>query len=243
MSRIINEKIAEDTQKFEYGINVELFDIDTSPTGDGNGPYYICNNITENNTLIYFNSIPYTPIDYKFEGYGMVGEGKLARPTFSISNVSRTFATLINQFNGLVGTIITRRRTRSEYLDGQPEADSAAQMPVEVYIVSKIEEYNKIAIKWQLVAPIDREDKLLPARQAWKDFCPFYYRIWKNGVFDYTNVIDCPYTGSNYFNRYGEAEGHGSNDFCGKRLSDCRLRFPTGVVPFGGFPGMSEVRL
>lgn len=33
-----------------------------------------------------------------------------------------------------------------------------------------------------------------------------------------------------------------AEDVCGKRLSSCRLRFPTGGLPFGGFPGANITR-
>jgi len=173
----------------------------------------------------------------------MSGDGRLARPTFTISNTSRTFAGLINEFDGLVGATVKRRRTKAEYLDDGADPQPTAQFPTESYTVNRLVDYNKVFIKWELVAPIDREDKKLPGRQCWKDFCPFVYRIYVDGDFNYDNVIECPYTTATYFDRDGDPTVNPDEDVCGKRLADCRLRYPAGTtVPFGGFPGMSEIR-
>lgn len=243
MAKTLNAKIASNVQKLAYGIRVELLDIDTSPVGDANGPYYICNGVTTSGQAVVFNSVTYNPLDYRFEGYEMSGEGRSSRPTIEVNNVSRTFAALVNTYDGLVGATITRRVTRSEYLDDGDDPDANAQMPTETYIINRVVEYNKYTIRWELTIPLDREDKKLPGRQAWKNFCPYIYRRWDSGTsaFNYDYVYECPYTGANYFDRDGGVVVSGAQDVCGKRLSDCRLRFST-TIPFGGFPGMADSR-
>lgn len=247
MSRTLDPQVASDIQKLSYGTHVELFDITTAPTGDTNGPYYICNNVTTSGTVVYLNGVPYNPINYKYEGYEQSGDGKLARPTFTISNVSRTFAALVNEYDGLVGAIVLRRKIKAEYLDGGVESDPTNQFPTESFEINRVVEYNKFNIKWELKAvDIDREDKKLPGRQAWKDFCPFIYRIYVDGDFNYDNVFDCPYTATvsgSYFDRNGDPTVDPAGDVCSKLLgSGCRKRFTSGTVPYGGFPGMAEVR-
>ncbi len=247
MSLTLNAKIASDVQKLAYGVDVELFDIITASTGDTNGPYYISNNVTTSGTVVKLNGVSYTPIDFRFRGYGMDTEGKFARPTFEISNALRAFAALVNEYDGLVGATVIRRKTKAEYLDDGDEADSIAQYPTATYLVSRIVEYNKFNIKWELVADIDREDKRLPGRQAWKDFCSFNYRIYVDGAFNYDNVHDCPYTATvsgSYFKRDGTATDDPGEDVCNKLLTTgCKARFTSGTIPFGGFPGMAETRL
>lgn len=43
----------------------------------------------------------------------------------------------------------------------------------------------------------------------------------------------CGYSGSNYWDAEGKSVSNKNSDVCGLRLSDCKLRFPTGNLPFG----------
>ena len=52
----------------------------------------------------------------------------------------------------------------------------------------------------------------------------------------------CPYTGSACYTKNGETTT-AANDDCGRRLSDCVLRFgQENPLPYGGFPGLARIR-
>ncbi|MFA5396238.1 MAG: phage minor tail protein L [Methanogenium sp.] len=250
MSRYTSPDIMSDAQNAGVGTIVELIELYTSSCGDTDGPYYLCNNTTTSGTIVYWGGIAYNPIEYKMTGYGMSGEGSLERPTVTIGNGARTLAALVNDYDGLVGATLKRRRTMREYLDDGAYPSNSVEMASETYLINSVKEYNKFNIVFELTAEIDREDKVIPNAKAWKNFCPFIYRSYINGAFNYDNVYECPYTTSSgtFYKRDGTSTSDPSEDVCGKRLSDCLLRFPTAsgagsIVPFGGFPGMTSLRV
>ena len=90
---------------------------------------------------------------------------------------------------------------------------------------------------------MDQEGRKLPGRQVLKDACTHIYRFPDGmGDFDYTNAT-CPYVGTDYFEATGASTNDPALDKCGKKLSDCRLRFGQhGVLPTRAFPGVARVR-
>lgn len=240
----LDDKIAHDTQQLDVGEYVVLFDLDATDIGGSVyhfTPTTITDSTTEISTSIWFNGVEYFPIDVKLEGFEITSDGQQPRPRITLSNVSLTFASLLTSYNDLVGATLTRRRTFKKYLDGEPGADPTAQFPVDVYIVERKSIHNKIQIQWELSSFLDLSGRYIPGRQVLRDTCTHRYRIYVGGSFDYTDVT-CPYVGANYFDEDGNVEVNPSNDKCGRRLSDCNLRFPleTDELPTRAFPGVSR---
>jgi lambda family phage minor tail protein L len=53
--------------------------------------------------------------------------------------------------------------------------------------------------------------------------------------------ISCPYQGASYFNDAGDITEEPSEDSCGRRLRDCKLRFGSvSPLPFDGFPNIKR---
>lgn len=114
--------------------------------------------------------------------------------------------------------------------------------PTEVYTVERKSAHNRTFVEWQLNAALDQEGKMLPGRQVLRDTCMQRYRTWNGTSFDYSKAT-CPYTGTGYFKADGTATT-AALDSCGKKLSDCRLRFgQNGQLPTRKFPGVSRLRV
>jgi len=71
---------------------------------------------------------------------------------------------------------------------------------------------------------LDLLNLALPRRQV-LEHCPWQYR-----------GSECGYKGKKYFD-VNDNSTTAANDQCGKRYTSCALRFTSGNLPFGGFPG------
>lgn len=235
-----NEKIKSDIQKLDIGSElVELFSLDATILG---GEVYYFTPQTENNSAIVFNGITYLPLPVEITGMEITGDGRLPRPRLKVANVGLTFVGLINYCNDAIGCKVTRTRTFRKYIDGHSGADSNAKFPADVFYIEQKISQNKFQIEWELVSPIDIGNKKIPRGQV-LNTCSHFYRMYVDGLFDYTHAT-CPYAGSSYFKSDGTITiTTASNDNCGKRLSDCELRYPlkTDQLPFKGFPGIGMV--
>lgn len=232
----INTTIKQNIQKLQPGALITLFDLDTRPIG-GSDVYYFTK-ATEDNAVITFNGVVYAPIPLEVDGFEWKGEGTLPMPTISVSNVLLTFLGDIIQLNDLVGAKLTRRRTFSKYLDGNTEANPAAQFPVDIFYVERKAKQDKNTITWELCSVLDLGRKRFPARHILQT-CTHKYRRYLDGAFV---AGTCPYAGSGYFDRQGVATTI-DGDLCGKKLFDCRLRYTSknDTLPFRGFPGVGKL--
>jgi len=228
----LNSKIASDVQKSDLGKVVSMYEIDVDST------IYRFVNSTDDGSSIIFNSNTYVPIDIKTSGMGSSNNGRSNNPTFQISNVEKTLQSVVDGNNYLLGCTLTLRRTLYKYLDGQAGADTNAIFPLEVHIFNQMKTKNKNLISWALTPYVSLEKIQLPKRIFVRDYCPFTYRYYTGSAFDYTGV-SCPYTDTNYFDKSGNPCS-AADDNCGRRLTDCRLRYPndTDELVFGGFQGI-----
>lgn len=221
------------------GEQVFLFRIDT--TSVGGQVYYMAQAATVDGG-VYFGGVYYTPVDLDFSGYELNGQGSLPTPTIKLSNTNEVIQGLVNAFgDDLIGCKVQRVRTYARHLDGAPEADPGAYYGPDTFEIEQKVSENPIYIEWKLSAAIDQQGRMIPGRQALRDTCTARYRTFRNGTFDYVKAT-CPYTDGPCFNRKGEAVS-ADKDVCGRRLSDCELRFGKDKpLPYWGFPGMARVR-
>ncbi len=236
--------IEADVQSAAPGARVELFDVDLTPLG-GEVLHFA------NGTMPGANPGEYQPVRWRgntympapFQASGFETNGRSALPTPSLRiGSSRELAALLRQYGDCVGMKVTRWRTFSKYLDGQPQADPNAHFAPDVFLISRKVSQNKVSTEWELAAEMDQQGKKLPARLILRDACTWAYRLWdaEAVAFDYTSAL-CPYTGTAYFDRSGQACAAAA-DNCGKRLSDCVLRFGSSPLPTSAFPGVSHTR-
>jgi len=189
---------------------------------------------------VVFGGLPYLPMPIRVEGFERTGQGSQPRPRLYVPNVEGTAAALAIAYGDLLGAKITRRRTFEAFLDRMRTADATAAM-IDVFYVDRKVSQDPDWVIWELATVLDVEGRMLPRRQVLKNVCPYTYRRWTGSGF---TAGTCPYAGGNFFKRDGTVTVFASEDVCGRRLSDCKLRFGTNAeLPFGGFPGVGTVRL
>lgn len=159
----------------------------------------------------------------------------------SISNNSTDNHTL-SQYNNL---IINTSDPESYFQD-------------DIYFIDKKTSENKLLVEFELAPAWDVEGIKLPKREIIQNTCLWVYR----------GTDGCSYSDSRYFDKNDEPTSDSSQDFCGKRLTSCELRFATpessyttsatcqsggyywnsslnscwnlekAILPYGGFPGV-----
>lgn len=241
MPEALTEAIASRIQQFSVGDLVYLYELDMTRLGGGIARFTPG---AWGGAAVRFNNQTYVPIEVTATGFEWSAQGAPPRPRLRINNVNLAATALVNEFDDLVGAVVRRTRTFRDFLDDGATPDPEAIFPVDVYFIERLTSLNKAFVEWELSSPLDQQGVKLPARTMIRDTCTHIYRRWdaETGAFDYTQAT-CPYAGTSYFSATGATVTAPSADRCGKRLSDCRLRFGRQPLPTRAFPGMARVRV
>lgn len=237
MSETLPPSIARAAQSLEPGALITMYILDLTPLGVSTRYHFT----TDNNVV--FGGQAYTTIEIEAQGFEWNGQGPMPQPQIRIANANRSMSGISAFYKDLVGASLTRIRTYAKFLDGQPTADPTAIYTAEVYAIEQKTAHDKVMIEWSMSAAMDQEGRKIPGRRVLRDLCMWRYRVWNEVTeeFDYSSV-QCPYTGTAYFDQQGVATT-APNDKCGRRISDCKLRFgENAVLPYGGFPGVARAR-
>lgn len=185
------------------------------------------------------------------QGFDYQTQGQLPRPQVRISNIDGVISSVLLSVsaatNGgdILGAQFIRIRTLARFLDagnfeggtnpfGTP--DPTCELPRETYYVDRKSAETGQVVEFELASAADLAGVSLPKGMVVNNLCQWRYRRWTGSGFDYSGV-DCPYTGSSYFNESDTSVGSAAQDVCGKQLSSCKARFgENGVLPFGAFP-------
>lgn len=233
-------RIASNLQSLTPGEKIALYRLDTTKVG---GTELFFTQGSKDGKPLVFGGVSYFPVDIEVSGFEVNAGGPLPTPTVRIANADGYAQELVNGLGDLLGCQLQRIRTFAQFLDGAPEADPTAYLGPDTFEIERKVEESKEFIEWQLSATIDQEGKMIPGRVVVRDTCLWRYRTYNKttGRFDYTKA-QCPYEGTRCFDRAG-VETSSDKDSCGRRVSDCELRFGEGnPLPFGGFPGAARVR-
>lgn len=209
-------------------------------------------------TPLQWRGESYVPLPITAEGFEVSGRGALPTPTLKISNIGLLPSSIIQEFGDPVGSKLTRWVTYSDYLDDGPLADPNEHYLPEIWVVERKKVQNRLFVEFELSAAMDQQGRKLPGRQVLRDACVLRYRtnipVRTPPTFSY-NTTDqaCPWAGDGedpanpegpYYTKAGVVTANAAEDMCGKKLSDCKLRFgAAAVLPFGGFPGVSRVKV
>ncbi len=129
-----------------------------------------------------------------------------------------------------LGAEVTAIQSTPRYEYGL-EADPTQHLVDDVWYVDRKSKENSVSIEFELASALDMQGVTLPRRQVIQNVCSWLYRS-----------SECGYTGGPVAEANGTPTTDAELDACGKRLSDCKLRFGTGILPYGGFPGCGLVR-
>jgi lambda family phage minor tail protein L len=226
---------------------IHFYEIDLTRVSAG--ILYFHPGLNESGKNMVWDGREYLPFPIAIEGIEYDGQGRLPRPTLTVSNISGelvpgmtcSLGHLIRGANDMNGCKLIHRMTLSQFLDdlnfinGNPargssadNAESFAEFPKEIYIFErKIEETSEY-IKFELASALDLEGQRLPKRNYNANYCAHEYR----GEL-------CGYMEDKYFNASDVPADNKNDDKCGRRMSSCECRFGKGnELPFGGFPGV-----
>lgn len=179
-----------DVQQGWHSAIIEMFDIDLSSiTGDINDVFYFTNQVKPDETKIQWKGITYEPLPLISSGYEKNTTGQIAQPTLTVSNLLGTFTEVVNSFDDLVGGKVIRRRTFAKYLDGEPEADTLQEFPIDIFYIERKTEETVFSVTWQLNSAMDLEGLQVPRRVITQNHCLWKYRS-----------SECGYTGAPVFN-------------------------------------------
>lgn len=225
-------------QKIAPSSIIELFELQLNTVLHGTNDIYRFHagaSLNSNDDIVWAGN-DYIRMPLEAEGFEYSGNGQLPRPKIRVSNVLGTItAVLLTLPSGIEGAKVTRIRTLARYLDavnfpgavnpyGTP--DSTAEFPREIYYIDRKSAENRDVIEFELAAAFDIAGVRAPKRQCLANICQWQYR-----------GPECGYNANAYFDANGNPVGSIALDACGKKLSDCELRFGTlrylGTVTLG----------
>ncbi|SDR19211.1 lambda-like phage minor tail protein L [Paraburkholderia fungorum] len=218
--------ITADIQQLEPGRLIELFEVDCTAIG---GDMLRFHGHLQS-TSIFWQGNEYKPWAIQASGFEHTSDAQQPEPTLTVGNVGGTISALCVYLDDMVGAKVTRHRTLSKYLDavnfpdGNPSADPAEEMPIELWYVEQKSSETNVEIEFTLSSALDFGGQQLPARQI-ASLCQFEYRD-----------AYCGWTGTTYFTIDDQATDNPALDKCSKRISGCECRFGVNEpLSFGGF--------
>ena len=222
------------------GVIVELFEVDATMLGGEVHRF-----VSKATAPVLWGGEIFAPLDFETEGWGVTAGGSLPRPVVRIDNTRSLFVGLAATYNDLRTAKVTRYKTLARHLDNGAEPDPDAWLSRDVFYIDKKKRSDKRIVEFELASPLDLFGKKLPAEQVLRDWCSRRYRTWDagTGTFVYAAAeVACPYAGTDYYDANGDICPAAEDD-CGKRLSDCKLRFGEGVsLPTRACPGVALSR-
>lgn len=231
--RPISDQDKIDIRQIAAGADVELWEVDL--TRFGGDRYRFCNETNEFGTAVIWQGVPYTRYPCQGGGFDWNGQGPSSRPKLTLANVTGLITGLCDEFEELVGAIVTRRLVAVKFLDqdnfkaGNGHADPTQERMVARYVIERLVSLNSEIAAFELAAPTETDGALIPARVASVDTCPWIYR-----------GPDCGYTGGPVADALDQPTTDLALDKCSCTLTGCRLRWGNQPLPFGGFPVASK---
>tara|TARA_R110002110_G_scaffold201274_1_gene412302 strand:+ start:572 stop:1273 length:702 start_codon:yes stop_codon:yes gene_type:complete len=224
------QSIQEQLQSLEPSAIIELFQLELTAAVNGvDSTFYYHAGTNELTANVVFAGVTYTAYPIEVDGFEMTTKGTLPRPSMRIANANNSISALIVLYNPLQAKV-TRIRTCKKFLDaanfasGNASADSAAKFEDEIWYIDRVANENTQLVEFELTSKLDLTNLALPRRQI-LEHCPWQYK-----------GEECGYKGAACFD-LNDNPTVASSDVCAKKYSSCTKRFPSGNLPFGGFPG------
>jgi len=223
--------IKAESHKLAPDALLDLYSVDLNAIGVGQVFYFYPGTGSDSQPIEYQGNT-YSPWFIDVAGIDKRGSGSSPRPTAVIGNAGGVVTDLCQTYQDMVGAIVRRRRTLGAYV-----INNVAEYRDEYYLIERRAEEINETVKFELASPMDFLDKMLPGVVAIATGCPHRYKSTANGS-------GCSWPGTNpakWFNSLGQSVGSSGLDVCGKRLSDCKLRFGANQpLDYGGNPGLGR---
>lgn len=220
--------------QLEQDVLLELFDVDF--TKFGGDVYHFCNQTNELGQPIIWQGVTYLPYPITADGFELKNTGASNRPNITLSNLYGLVTAVVEDYQGGVGAVVTRRQVYAQHLDainfsnGNPNADPNQQL-VSRYVIERYSSLNSQSATFELAVPSETDGVMLPRRIIVANTCGWTYR-----------GDGCGYTGHAVADEFDQPTDDPEKDKCSKCLQGCRARFgKKAVLPFGGFVGVDKL--
>jgi lambda family phage minor tail protein L len=190
---------------------------------------------------VTFAGQAYTAFPLLIESISWTARGPRPRPRVTIPDIDSYATGLLLGYQQLLGCPVRRTRVFAANLDNGPDPDTTSFFGPETWYVDRVARHMPgEVLVLELADPLDLQGKLLPGRQVIRDVCTHIYRRWNGTGF---TAGTCPYAGGDYWRADGTVTALPAEDACGKRITDCKKRFPNQALPTRAFPGVSKYRI
>ncbi|MFZ6813757.1 phage minor tail protein L [Undibacterium sp. Rencai35W] len=229
------DTIQSEIQSLAPSALIELFVLDLAK--QGGGVFHFHTGTNELSGDVVWQGQTYSRFPIEATGFDKRSTGALPRPVVKVSNAQGLMGAQARQFGYFLGCRFIRKRTFARFLDavnfaaGNPQADPNQALPDDIWIIDRKANENPTQMEFELASALDMQGVALPRRQMIQNCCAWVYRS-----------PECGYAGGAVAKEDGTATADLMLDLCGKRLTDCKLRFGSGVLPYGGFPGCGLVQ-
>lgn len=190
---------------------------------------------------IYWQGERYDVWPCKIEGRESNGDGTAVSPKLTVANLDGSIAALCGMFQDMKQAKVTVHETYAHYLDarnfpdGNPTANPNAET-IDVWYIDSKAYANDEDVQFKLSSPVDLSGQKLPARQM-TSRCSWCMQGGYRGA-------DCGYTGTRYFDKFGNPVDNPAEDVCPGTVQGCKLRWGEDAqLPFGGFPAIALIRM
>lgn len=224
-------KLVQDPIIYMYELDLQYIDL---------GVFRFCTTHLNGESVV-FNGREYPAMAaISVEGFAWDGQGTMPRPTLTISTKDLSFLNTVVDFNDLVGAKFKRIKTFAKYLDNGSAPNLGMSFPTEEYVIERKSSQSRHTVNFELSSFLDQQGLMIPRKLILRDSCVHTYRNWTGTSWNYTNVT-CPYAAPSMYKPNGESTTDHSKDACGKKISDCKLRFGNNaVLPRLAFPGVGR---
>lgn len=234
-------------QSLTPGAKVFLYKLDLTPIGvTGGGSEFFGTPSFDVAGEISFGGETFTKMAIQISEIERTGNGENPEPRLTLPNTDKFASALVVAHADLVGAKVYRWVTYDSFLDGRAGADADAYLSYDIFVIEQKLSLDKTQAQFSLRVLADTAGRVVPGRSALRDICPWRYRTYNatTSAFEYDVNKPCPYVGGTYFREDGTPTAAPAEDRCSNDLTGCALRpHPDGILPFGGFPGMSKLRL
>lgn len=170
-----NSAVFQEAKKLQQSSAlVELFVLDFTPFG-GEYMRFFKGSFSNQNAVLW-QGLEYLPFACELSGIDTLSKGPTSRPTLAMANSYGYFSTLCRQYADCVGVRFTRVRTFAKFLDDSPDADPTAFFPPDIYVINQKKAETEESVTFELISPMDLEDKSLPSRLFISNLCSWRYR-------------------------------------------------------------------
>lgn len=236
--------IATDAQSLSQKGKVELFIIDATKVGQGILRFTAAvydHDTQQPLTNVMFDGHEYRQLPIAADGFEWNGTGTAPRPTLTFTALDLILLQDMINAQDLVGCPVQRIKTERKYLDDGSSPNPEAHYPIDYYQIEKKSKQLRQTMIYELSNLLDQQGKMIPGCQVIRDTCLNRYRYFADNAFRYDGVT-CPYAGAKSYTQAGVETADKSKDQCGKRISDCSLRFGAkAVLPMFAFPGVGRI--